>query len=200
MKPKLPLMPTARSAWLLFPAKPLRKALIRVRLSKTIANGSEQVYRTVISTAAHDYFNRSFVIPAQTLRAEHELLNSVKGISAVKLTMEQLLESGTQLHPSTTTGHVVTSETLTFLQAQKKQKVAKAADAETRGQALKERRAELIVSHKADGEKVLAVAQGVNGQTAWKALNKPVLDGAFRSWGGVVSALADSKKPTLLDS
>jgi hypothetical protein len=112
--------------------------------------------------------------------------------------MEQLLESGTQLHPSTTTGHVVTSETLTFLQAQKKQKVAKAADAETRGQALKERRAELIVSHKADGEKVLAVAQGVNGQTAWKALNKPVLDGAFRSWGGVVSALADSKKPTLI--
>ena len=63
--------------------------------------------------------------------------------------MEQLLESGTQLHPSTTTGHVVTSETLTFLQAQKKQKVAKAADAETRGQALKVRRAELIVSHKA---------------------------------------------------
>ncbi len=47
-------------------------------------------------------------------------------------------------------------------------------------------------------EKVLAVAQGVNGHTAWKALNKPVLDGAFRSWGGVLSALADSKKPTLI--
>ena len=61
-----------------------------------------------------------------------------------------------------------------------------------------EKRAEAIVQRKADAAKVLGVAQGANGAVAWKALVRTSLEAAFRSWGGVVSALADGKKSTLI--
>ena len=176
---------------------------MRIPQTVTVSPGEgpvdrQETYRMIISTAAHDIHNRTFVIPASQLREEHELLNSVKGVAVPKPTMQELLDSGSLTHPSTTTGHVVCTDTLTFLQAQKKQKVTKASEAVTRSQALQEKRAEAIVQRKADAAKVLAAAQGANGAVAWKSLLRSLLEAAFRSWGGVMSTLADTKKPTLI--
>ena len=89
------------------------------------------------------------------------------------------------------------TETLEFAQAQKKQKVLKATEIQTKSHALKEKRAENVVQRKADGETLLAVAKGPSGN-AWKTVCKAdVILGAYRAWGGHMSALADSKKATV---